>query len=88
MSALEDRRTLQGHVRSNRVFVLGAGFSAAAGVPLTNELLRDSLKLFSLECPGIYSRVEGYAKEAIGVTVGNLDVANISFLNCVPSLNS
>lgn len=66
-------------IRKCRVFVLGAGFSAAAGVPLTVELLNEALQLFAAECPGIYARVEGYAKEAIGTASGALDISNLSF---------
>ena len=66
-------------VRKNRVFVLGAGFSAAAGVPLTNELLEETLKLFAIECPGIYSRVERYAIEALGSKSDTLTLSELSF---------
>lgn len=66
-------------VRKNRVFILGAGFSAAAGVPLTNELLEQALKLFSTECPGVYSRVESYALEALGSKSESLTVSDLSF---------
>ena len=66
-------------VKRNRVFVLGAGFSFAAGVPLTNELLRKALNLFSAECPGIYSRVARYAMEAIGQETEPLDISKLNF---------
>lgn len=66
-------------VRKNRVFILGAGFSAAAGVPLTNELLEETLKLFAIECPGIYSRVERYAIEALGSKSDTLTLSELSF---------
>lgn len=66
-------------VRRNRVFILGAGFSAAAGVPLTNELLSEAMKLFAAECPGIYSRVKNYAIEAMGSNSDDLNVADLSF---------
>jgi hypothetical protein len=65
--------------RANRVFILGAGFSAAAGVPLTMELLEEALSLFSIECPGIYSRVENYAMESIGKESGRLNVKELNF---------
>jgi len=71
--------TLHDSIKANRVFVIGAGFSTSAGVPLTNELLTLSLRLFSVECPGIYSRVERYAMEALGQQAGSLDVSNINF---------
>ncbi len=66
-------------VRRNRVFILGAGFSAAAGVPLTNELLVEALKLFASECPGIYSRVESHALEALGSKSQTLVTTELSF---------
>ena len=66
-------------LKANRVFILGAGFSAAAGVPLTNELLKEALNLFSIECPGIYSRVENYAMESIGQESGSLNVERLNF---------
>lgn len=66
-------------VKRNRVFVLGAGFSVGAGVPLTNELLRDALNLFSAECPGIYSRVARYAMEVIGQETEPLDISMLNF---------
>ena len=66
-------------IRKNRVFILGAGFSAAAGVPLTNELLVEAMRLFAAECPGIYSRVENYALEAMGSKSEILVTADLSF---------
>jgi hypothetical protein len=75
----EYKATFAAEIRNCRVFVLGAGFSAAAGVPLTAELLNDALQLFAAECPGIYARVEGYAKEAMGAASGALDITNLSF---------
>ena len=53
----------QEYVRSRRVFILGAGFSAAAGIPMTRPLLRDAMKMFAIECPGIYERVCNYARD-------------------------
>ncbi len=58
-----------------RVFILGAGFSAAAGVPLTGELLQATLLKFSAESPGIYRRLEAYALEALSQGDGPLDVS-------------
>lgn len=52
-------------VKKNRVFILGAGFSASAGVPLTIPLLKSAMKKFSVECSGIFERVNEYAKESI-----------------------
>ena len=66
-------------LKANRVFILGAGFSASAGVPLTNELLQEALALFAVECPGIFSRVEDYAKESMGQAEGALDIQHLNF---------
>jgi hypothetical protein len=74
-----ERAQIEQYVKQNRVFVLGAGFSAAAGIPLTQELLILAMNKFSSECPGIYSRVENYARECAGLTEGSLDLSKISF---------
>ncbi|HMV29738.1 MAG TPA: hypothetical protein PKE23_10155 [Anaerolineales bacterium] len=78
MMAIDHRARFDKDIKANRVFVLGAGFSAAAGVPLTNELLQMAFTLFADECPGIYSRVEGYALESIAQE-GDLDVSRLNF---------
>lgn len=75
----DQKAAFAAEIRKCRVFVLGAGFSAAAGVPLTVALLSEALQLFAAECPGIYARVEGYAKEAMGAASDVLDIAHLSF---------
>jgi hypothetical protein len=79
MAALEDPHLIAQYVKRNRVFILGAGFSAGAGIPLTEGLLANAMKKFSVECPGIYSRVENYAKESIGAPDDDLDLSRVSF---------
>lgn len=79
MAALDDPHLFAQYVKRNRVFILGAGFSAGAGIPLTEGLLANAMKKFSIECPGIYSRVENYAKESIGEPDGDLDLTRVSF---------
>jgi hypothetical protein len=74
-----DHTHFEQYVKQNRVFILGAGFSAAAGIPLTEELLARAMQKFSTECPGIYSRVENYAKECVGSTDRSLDLSATSF---------
>jgi len=54
----------ENYLKRNRVFILGAGFSASAGIPLTASLLKLAMDKFELECNGIYQRVEGYARES------------------------
>jgi hypothetical protein len=49
-------------LHKTRTFVLGAGFSAGAGIPTTDKLLHEAFKLMSYECDGIYQRIESYAK--------------------------
>jgi len=66
-------------VRRNRVFILGAGFSAAAGVPLTKKLLEEALSLFADECPGIYSRIESHALATLGSKSESLITAELDF---------
>jgi len=51
------------NIKNNRSFFLGAGFSAEAGIPLTAELLTKAMKKFENECPGIFWRVNNYARE-------------------------
>lgn len=79
MPATATRDALREAGTANRVFILGAGFSAAAGVPLTQRLLQDALHSFSLECPGIYGRVEGHALKSLGQDDGPLDTATLNF---------
>jgi hypothetical protein len=50
-------------MKINRLFFLGAGFSTEAGIPLTAELLTKAMKKFEEECPGIFWRVNNYARE-------------------------
>ncbi len=49
-------------LKNRRTFVLGAGFSAAAGIPLTNDLLQRALQGFRLSAPGLLKRIEGQAQ--------------------------
>jgi hypothetical protein len=52
--------TIKKQIRNSRLFILGAGFSSAAGIPSTNQLLKPTMKKFKKECPGLYSRIEGH----------------------------
>ncbi|MEP1383094.1 MAG: hypothetical protein ABJK64_04800 [Paraglaciecola sp.] len=54
-------------VRRCRTFILGAGFSAGAGVPLTAELLSKAMAKFEIECNGIFQRVNNYARECFQI---------------------
>lgn len=51
------------HLEKGRIFFLGAGFSAGAGVPLTEALLPTAAELFALEANGLYERVCNYASQ-------------------------
>ncbi len=77
--AQRNRRWYKEYVRRNRVFILGGGFSAAAGIPLTGPLLEAAMKKFSAECPGVFARVDGYAKVSIGRMNGEVDYSQIDF---------
>ena len=50
-------------LENGRIFFLGAGFSAGAGVPLTEALLPLAANIFSYEANGLYERVCNYAAE-------------------------
>ena len=50
------------HIRNKRTFFLGAGFSAEAGIPLTNSLLSLTMQRFQNDCPGIFERINNYAR--------------------------
>ena len=64
--------TYEQFVRRNRVFILGAGFSAAASVPLTDSLLAITMRKFASECPGIFTRVDSHTKTSMCITDGEL----------------
>tara|TARA_R100001143_G_C3358667_1_gene134152 strand:+ start:2756 stop:3796 length:1041 start_codon:yes stop_codon:yes gene_type:complete len=55
------------HIRASRTIILGAGFSAAAGIPLTGTLLKAAMDIFARECPGVFSRVDNYARECFQI---------------------
>lgn len=54
------RDWFEDYIRDRRLFVLGAGFSAAAGIPLTGTLLAGAMARFRAECHGLFERVDGY----------------------------
>ncbi|TSA27036.1 hypothetical protein D4R71_02825 [bacterium] len=62
---IESKNSFEKYIKRNRVFILGAGFSVGAGIPLTSTLLDQAMKKFSIECPGLFKRVDGYARESI-----------------------
>ena len=74
-----DQRWHEQYVKNNRVFILGAGFSAASGVPLTASLLERTMSKFSAECPGIFARVDNYAKECTENVDGEMNYSAIDF---------
>jgi hypothetical protein len=71
-------------MKKTRLFILGAGFSAGAGIPMTNQLLPDALELMRGECPGIYERIENSAQiffqNNLGLLDQNLDAQGFSNL--------
>jgi hypothetical protein len=54
-------------VRKRRLFILGAGFSTGAGIPMTAPLLSQAMKLFREESPGLWPRVDGYVRACFGL---------------------
>lgn len=67
-------------LRNGRIFFLGAGFSAGAGVPLTNALLPLAAKLFRQEAPGLYQRVGNYADQVDVNLSGSPDAEDLARL--------
>ncbi|WP_262693118.1 SIR2 family protein [Kordiimonas aquimaris] len=67
-------------IQTGRIFILGAGFSAGAGIPLTNKLLPEAVRLFRKEAPGLLSRVEGYADQIDVDLVGSPDAKDFARL--------
>src|SRR6266852_6051901 len=48
-------------LKLTRTFVLGAGFSAGGGIPMTDSLLKEAFALMRDECSGLFERIEGHA---------------------------
>ena len=68
------------NLKKNRSFFLGAGFSAEAGIPLTAALLTQAMKIFEVECPGIFWRVNNYARECTLTPDGQeVDYSKVDF---------
>lgn len=63
-----------------RIFFLGAGFSAGAGIPLTNALLPKASKLFSNEANGLFQRVCNYASQVDVDLLGTPDAEDFARL--------
>ncbi len=59
--------TLREYIRMSRLFILGAGFSAAAGIPMTAQLLDCTMRKFREECPGLFASVDGYVRTCFGL---------------------
>tara|TARA_R110001592_G_scaffold311518_1_gene586401 strand:+ start:3858 stop:4928 length:1071 start_codon:yes stop_codon:yes gene_type:complete len=59
--------SMNARIKGSRTIILGAGFSAAAGIPLTGALLKVAMDIFSRECPGVFSRVDGYARDCFQI---------------------
>lgn len=76
---MSDNRAWSEYARKRRVFILGAGFSAAAGIPLTAPLLETAMKTFAAECPGIYERVCNYTSDIQWESDGSPDFSKVSF---------
>ena len=67
-------------IKKNRTFILGAGFSAAAGIPMIGELLNQAMNRFKIGCNGIFQRVDNYARECFQVDDSyEVEYSSISF---------
>jgi hypothetical protein len=66
-----------GAIQKGRIFILGAGFSAGAGIPMTATLLEQAMQLFRSECPGVFERVQNYAQIAFGLEASERDYKTI-----------
>ena len=66
----------------NRLFILGAGFSALAGVPLTSELFDRAMKLCREESPWFIERMDGFARDCFQIEgepdYSTLDLAKLA----------
>jgi hypothetical protein len=71
--------TETGAVQKGRIFILGAGFSAAAGIPMTATLLEQAMQLFRWECPGVFERVQNYTQVAFGLGEAEPNYKTIGF---------
>ncbi|MCD6034646.1 MAG: hypothetical protein K0R63_387 [Rickettsiales bacterium] len=55
------------YVKARRVFVLGAGFSADAGIPMTGTLLQKAIDKSRAECPGLFERICNQVRSCFGI---------------------
>lgn len=74
-----NERSLEENIKRSRVFILGAGFSAEAGIPLTSSLLENSMKKFKEESPGLFDRVDRYAHECENILEGDVNYSTVEF---------
>jgi|SRR5579872_1491019 len=70
--------TEKGAVQKGRIFILGAGFSAAAGIPMTASLLDRAMRLFRSECSGVFERVTNYTQIAFSLGKAEPNYQNLS----------
>ena len=70
----------------NRLFFLGAGFSAAAGVPLTSELLDRAMKNLHKECPEMFSMLRSYAQAFFSYGDSEPDFSRVDFADFCTAL--
>jgi hypothetical protein len=76
---MSEDRDWSEYARKRRVFVLGAGFSASAGIPLTATLLKAAMEMLAAECPGIFQRVSNYALDIQWERTDHPDFSTIGF---------
>lgn len=52
-------------ITNRRLFILGAGFSAGAGIPLTDKLLKLTFELFHKESDGLFGRFKQHIQACL-----------------------
>lgn len=67
MGAESNHSWIDDEISASRLFILGAGFSAGADVPLTANLLEIAMTTFRRECPGIFTRIDGRVRDYFGL---------------------
>ena len=73
-------RQSEAQIKRNRVFILGSGFSAAAGVPSTQSLLKQAMQALAAECPELHRLLVRHARKVVAAADGDaLDFERVDF---------
>ena len=71
-------RAFENRVRTSRVFILGAGFSAGAGIPLTADLMIDAMRIADGEASGVATRIRRHIDTCFNLRGGDPDLRSLS----------